>query len=410
MSDPGAAAPGAGPSGRPAVLVVAPWVYHPGCGIGGGVLCFEVLRRLAEHYELHWLSFEDTVNDLEGGKAALAGVCQSIRTVALPHRRFKLLWLKQALGGPPFEAEFARSDELRAAIGEICQARAIDLVLLQFPEMAQYADAAPKGVPTVIDVQDVWTVSRFRRLQTTSGWMRFNRFLNWLAWARHELRHYGRADALLALSENDAGVLRSFLPSTRVVLSPVATAIGPAVDVAAGRQVLMLGNYKHHPNADGLRWMLAEAWPLVRRAVPDARLAIVGPGWTAAADEAAEGIETLGFVDDLGPVFAAARMAVVPYRFGGGVKIKALEAMAHGCPVVATSVGAEGLGAAEGEAILVADDAAAFAAQIVCLLQDPARAARLGEAGRAHVAAQFSFEAKTAGLRRLFDQLAAARR
>jgi glycosyltransferase involved in cell wall biosynthesis len=96
---------------------------------------------------------------------------------------------------------------------------------------------------------------------------------------------------------------------------------------------------------------------------------------------------------------------VVPYRFGGGVKIKALDAMAHGCPVVATTVGAEGLRIERGRHLLVEDDAERFAAAVSSLLESEELQTRLGQAGRAHVEATFSWSAKTAGLVAVIDGL-----
>ena len=239
-----------GCSTRRSLLVLAPWVYHQKCGIGGGVLCYNVLRELAEYYDIHWISFDHTVNDLAGGKLALSELCKSVQTIPLPHRRFKVLWLRQLLGGAPVGAEFNRSDEFRTAVQKTVAEQKIDLVLCQFIEMAQYLDAAP-AVPTVMDTQDLLMVSRFRQWKNATGFQRFNSALTWWAWSRYELRHYRKPSLLLALSESDRGVLQSFIEEVPCIFSPVATEVTSTPHVG-GKHFLMVGNFEHAANVDGL--------------------------------------------------------------------------------------------------------------------------------------------------------------
>jgi glycosyltransferase involved in cell wall biosynthesis len=113
----------------------------------------------------------------------------------------------------------------------------------------------------------------------------------------------------------------------------------------------------------------------------------------------------IGFVEDIDAFFDGAAVSLCPYRFGGGVKIKVLEALARACPVVTTTVGCEGLGVSNGEHLAIADRTIGFADAIVRLLNDPALARQLGLAGHAHVARNFSFRSKTAHLKQVIDGL-----
>jgi len=388
--------------GREALLVAAPWPYHPTCGIGGGVLCFRLLERLAEHFTLHFAAFDQVPNDLEAGRAALARLCASVTIIPAPAPvrglRDKLLQATQVATATPREVRDAASGTMAAAIARLVAETRPLATLLQFPQMAQYVSAAA-GAPVVMDVQDACMVSRFREWRSTRpAAQRAARLAAWIAWSRYELRFYGQADALLALNANDLGVLRSFVPAVPCFLSPVAT--DPQRRRAAeGTLVSFLGNFDHAPNRDALAWLLREIWPRVRAAAPGARLQVGGPGipdW-ARGHEAA-GVELRGFVESLDGFYEAAAMALVPYRFGGGTKIKALEAMARGCPVVATTIGAEGLGVTPGREALVADDAAGFAAAVASLLAAPERRRTLAEAALRHVEQHFSWDAKVAGL------------
>jgi glycosyltransferase involved in cell wall biosynthesis len=150
-------------------------------------------------------------------------------------------------------------------------------------------------------------------------------------------------------------------------------------------RALFVGGFRHGPNIDGMRWFLRSIWPVFHTAVPDGGLSVAGqdPERLGAASEA--GVAILGHVPDLRPLYAAARVSVAPLRHGAGVKGKIVESLAHGVPVVTTSIGAEGMGLTEGTDVLVADDAEDFASLMVALWRDEALWTRLSETGRAFV-------------------------
>lgn len=156
----------------------------------------------------------------------------------------------------------------------------------------------------------------------------------------------------------------------------------PAAD--AGPSLLFVGNCeqgRRGANGDGLMWFLEEVWPGVRRRV-EAEFRIVGKlsnELHALAER--EGAKVLGFVPDVGEEMLRATASIAPIRFGTGTRIKILDAFAHGCPVVSTTMGADGLAANDGEHLLLGDTAEAFADQCVAALTDPALSRRVGKGG-----------------------------
>ena len=138
------------------------------------------------------------------------------------------------------------------------------------------------------------------------------------------------------------------------------------------------------PNVDAVRHFLADCWPAVRAAVPDAEFQLVGSAGAAAkaAVAAAPGAVYRGFVDNLADAYAEAAVAVAPIRFGTGTRVKILDAFAHGCPVLSTAVGAEGIAAVPGKEIELAVGPADFADRCVALLKGRDAAERIGAAGR----------------------------
>jgi glycosyltransferase involved in cell wall biosynthesis len=147
--------------------------------------------------------------------------------------------------------------------------------------------------------------------------------------------------------------------------------------------VLFTGRLSYAPNAEGLLWLLREVWPRVEAAVPDARLVVVGPDPPAEARRlAGPRVELTGWVPEMTPHYERARVVLVPILSGGGTRLKVVDGLASGRPVVATPLGAEGIEARDGEHLLLARDAEALAAAVARLLRDDAEAARIGAAGR----------------------------
>jgi glycosyltransferase involved in cell wall biosynthesis len=176
-----------------------------------------------------------------------------------------------------------------------------------------------------------------------------------------------------------------------------------------GRTVLFFGAINYFPNVDGIRYLAGEIWPRIATRHPGARLEIIGQHPTSEI-LALQGpsVDVLGKVDDLRPYLARAAVSVVPLRIGGGTRLKVLEAMAMGRPVVSTSIGAEGIEAEPGRHLLLADDAEGFASAVSRILDQAQVGARLGREGRALVERRYSWQTAAHRLGAFFRELVAA--
>jgi GT2 family glycosyltransferase len=161
-----------------------------------------------------------------------------------------------------------------------------------------------------------------------------------------------------------------------------------------GREhLLFVGNFRHRPNTDAVHFFVREVFPLVRESLPRVELLLVGDNAPPEFDAySTEGVQLLGYVPDIEPVFARSRVFVAPIRFGAGVKGKIGEALSHGLPVVTTTIGAEGMSLRDGEEALIADAPAEFAAAVVRAYRDAGLWQRLSDNGHAHVGKYFSPE------------------
>jgi len=199
--------------------------------------------------------------------------------------------------------------------------------------------------------------------------------------------------AVLATSDADADVFRRWgAPRVEVVPNGVdTTAVAHALP-AARHGLVYVGQYGYRPNEAAARELVAEILPLVRGAVPDATVELVGRDPTDGVRALeAEGVAVVGAVDDVVPCLHHARALVVPLRAGSGTRLKILEAMAAGTPVVSTPLGAAGIDAVDGEHLLLGDTPEDLARQAVRALTDDDLAQRVSTSARALVEERYDW-------------------
>jgi glycosyltransferase involved in cell wall biosynthesis len=287
------------------------------------------------------------------------------------------------------------SRSLADGLTRVVEDRPVDVVVLEFPQMAVFLTAVPDA-PLVL----AWHNVESALVESWAGTQRAPARPAYLAEARMlratERALLREADVVSVAGGPDAARLPQ--PRRGALVCPNGVEPGPPLPDAGGPNAVFVGLMSYPPNVDGARWLTTEVWPGVLAAVPAARLAIVGAQPSATVRRLASAtIRVTGAVDDVRPELERARVAVAPLRAGGGTRLKVLEALNAGRPVVATSPAAEGLERLRGRGLVVADGADAFAAAVSRLLADPQRSARLGRLGHRAVRA-FSWDLTLAPL------------
>jgi glycosyltransferase involved in cell wall biosynthesis len=219
----------------------------------------------------------------------------------------------------------------------------------------------------------------------------------WRKFAAFERDVFHQAGRVVAVSDNDARLLQRQFGVDQVDV--VDNGIDFAWCAAARgerkpHQYLFLGALDWRPNQDAVRWLLEEIVPRVRRSIPDARLLIVGrcpPAWLVRRVGQSVGVDLRADVPDVRPYLAESAALLVPLRIGGGSRLKILEALAVGLPVVSTAIGAEGLRLVADEHYWQADTVEELAAATIKCLCQPARANALAQAGRQVVQRQYDW-------------------
>ena len=354
------------------VLFVSPYPIAPPIH-GGAVFMKHAAEGLARRCRLHLLCMVERDRGFESHQE-LAGQCASAEFYLHdPRRRFgaPLLWphAAQAYWVPEFAWKIHRTILLRR----------IDIVQIEYSQLGAYGGSFRQLVCCLFE-HDLHFQSIQRKI-LASGPLRFaHGSYEYLRALRFELRVLPRFDAVQVCSADQARVLRALLGARVAIFDNLRTAINVASYPFRdeGREpdtMLFVGNFRHPPNLEALKYFREAILPAIRKARPRARLVVAGaeaPPQLAGILER-EGVECLGRVEEIRDVLGGYEVFVAPIRSGSGVRVKILEAFASGIPVVSTTLGAEGLCDAASGIAELADRPADFARAVVGLLRSPAR-------------------------------------
>jgi glycosyltransferase involved in cell wall biosynthesis len=214
-------------------------------------------------------------------------------------------------------------------------------------------------------------------------------------------------DAVICVSQAEAEVFRTRVPTTTAVYTlshPTTLATDtPGFSDRAG--FLFVGRLLEHetPNWNGLSWFIRECWPLIRRALPDAALSVVGHLHPDHAELKAPGVQLYGAVADLRPLYDSARIFLAPIRYSAGIPLKILEATASGLPVAGTYLMARQLVWTPGGEMVAEDDPVALAAAMTALYGDPELWNRMRTAAAARLRQDHSEETFRTVLKAILD-------
>jgi glycosyltransferase involved in cell wall biosynthesis len=222
-----------------------------------------------------------------------------------------------------------------------------------------------------------------------------------LKYEHAERAYLPRFSRVFVCSERDREfVERKYRVSgVRVVPNAVRVPAGPPARHDGGSTLLFVGVMGYLPNEDAMLYFCGDILPRIRSQEPTVKLTIVGSSPSELIGAlAGQGVTITGRVAEVGGYYTNAVAAIVPLRAGGGTRIKILEALAHGCPVVSTSKGAEGLAVTDGKQMLLADSPDEFAAACLRVLRDAALRERLRSAAWEFVRTHHSLDAVDRGL------------
>jgi glycosyltransferase involved in cell wall biosynthesis len=380
-------------------------------------------RKLAACHDVTMVTLIDEGFDSAECERAVREYCRDVVLVPNPNGRGGLarrwLQLRSLASRRSYEHRRSSAPALQQVLDRLLQRQRFDIVNLEFPYLAHLRlRQSPPGTPRpplVLDAHEIaYDIARQVARRAGSVARRLHAALNWRKLRKDECAAFRTADGIYACSAADRERVLAHAPSARTAVIPNAADVDffqPSLPerppVAA--TVVFFGLLSSFPNVDGLRVFLREIWPPILAARPDARFKIIGARPARSLLElAGPKVEITGFVEDLRPHLASAAALVVPLRVGGGTRLKIVEGMAMGRPIVSTALGAEGIDAVPGRDILIADEPTAFAESVVRILADPDLAARLGRSARRLAVERYSWAAAALDLERFFREVIAS--
>jgi glycosyltransferase involved in cell wall biosynthesis len=381
---------------RRAAIVLTPRMPWP-LDDGGRIALWQTVWAAAQAYDVTLLTFVPPGTELEPTPQALTDLNVAVDRVAhRPPSRLSAA-VPGIFGRWPYTLARYRSAEFAAKLRERVLALKPAYVLANNLHMGTYVDSIPE-TPMVLrqqNVEHVW-MGRYARSRgaTPAG---FYARLQAGRLKRVEASLCRAASLTLAIQERETEILRALAPGARIETLPIGIDWNryPKPLPAEPPVLLLAASFSWEPNVTGAIRFLEEGWPRVRAGAPGARLRLAGKSPPAVLEAAARraGAEVAANVPSMPDEFARATLLLVPLWIGAGARVKIVEALGAGLPVVATPFACEGLGLSPGTHYLEGESAANLGDRTLELLRDPSARDRLARAGRAVAEERWSLSA-----------------
>ncbi len=376
-------------------LVLAPEAPFPLAG-GGPLRTASLLYYLAARYPTDVIVFREPSAE-DPRRLFPRDLVRNITVIDLPPHRRDLpsrAWrnaLRLARRVPPLVDRFAG---FGAAVARAVAGREYRIGVIEHLWCAPYlAQIGPACASTALDLHNIESVLHRRSAAEGTAIGLAHRVFARAA-GRLEQKWLPCFQVVLAPSEEDAGQARAMAPGAHVSVYPNAIPLRSMPAPADEEAVVFSGNLEYAPNRAAVRFFARQVWPGLRRQWPGLRWRLVGRN-PYAIRQFVDGdprIEISGPIEDAVAELARSRVAVVPLLAASGTRFKILEAWAAGVPVVSTPLGAEGLGARDGEELLLAEGAAAFTTAVNRLLKCSQLRRGLAERARWLLEKEFTWE------------------
>jgi len=394
------------------VLVVAPFPPRPDGRHGGSRAIGQLLVRLASHHTVALLVLRG--RDEPGVDDQLRKLCSVVHEVEIPavgtsvrDRLTNRLRLRASLlrGTPTWAAE-RRAPLFESRLAELVELWQPDVVQFEYRIMGQFLPVVAGRVPCVLVDQDPAGLDTNRPALLGP--------LEDRAWRSLGRTASKSVDSLVVLTERDRATVSELSGATRIARIPLGYELPAAPLDPEGtnpHSIVAVGSFIHQPNVDAVHRLAREIFPNVSSRVPAATLQLVGSHPTdAVLALAGESVTVHGDVPDVFPYLDAAAVVAAPIRFGGGMRVKVLEALASGKAMVATPLALEGLALRDGEHVLVAESDQEFADALVDLLNAPHKRHRIAAAARAWAEQNLVLDAQVRAYGELYSSVCGADR
>jgi len=383
---------------------------------GPRIRTFFVLRYLAVNYDITLVALIRSKKELANLEPLLE-LCQ-VHPV-LFHRsliRDALMALRSLITGEPFMIIRHYSPAMCETIRRLMSTQDFAIIHVDQIKTAQYVEKITTSV-RLIDKHNVYA-HVVRGVAQDKGALLKRLFarLEWPKLACYEGRICHEFDHVLAVTEEDKQALGELAgTSDSITVVPIAAAPDTVRVVRRrpdARHIVSVGSMFYPPNVEGVLWFANKVYPLIQTRLPDVKLYLIGSRPTRAIRQLADrdpNIVVTGYIEELDPYLEQSAVMIAPLHFGSGMRVKVLDALARGMPLVSTSFGCQGINVTHDENILIADRPADFAAMVQKVIQDRDFADRLAANGRRLIETEYDWRIVYRALDKVYADLLANR-
>ncbi len=364
------------------------WISHllPFPPVGGArIRSYYLLRELSKYHSIHFIGLyqrahQSSLIDVNRGIHVLKELCLGVDILPFESFHSKSSWLllvlKGLLSSESYKVKWCRSRNLEHRIRDILRSERFDLVHFDTISLIQYTDAIPKSTPIVINHHNIESEMLLRRAKNEKFLISKLFFLAESRKIRRLEIEYCPKSLNIVVSELDRERLRKIVPSAPTQVIPNGVDINyfrrqEVVHIA--KSLIFVGGLSWYPNRKAVKYFCKKIWPLLVAREAQTNFFIVGknpPRWLMKFGRTNPNVSVLGFVPDIRPLMSAVDAFVCPMWEGGGTRLKILNAMAMGVPLISTRMACEGIPVENGKHVLFAENPQEFVKQVSRIFKD----------------------------------------
>lgn len=377
------------------LLFLSRWYPYPADN-GSKIRIFNLLKYLGQHHTVDLISFVS--EELAPERlTVMEQLCETVQAVRYKPFRPNSLTSRLALFSPtPRSVIDTYSQPMEIAVDQLYQAGSYDVVIASQVDMVPYALRCTNS-PKLLEELELTT--QYESVQNeTNVLKKLRQRLMWGKRTHYTAKTLSAFKGCTVVSAQEKGLLAQIVPSYQSV-----AVIPNGVDCkhyqgefgeADPNRLIYTGALSYQPNLDAMQFFIGQVLPLIQAEFPSVQLKITGKYNEHLASQLPqnEGVTFTGYLEDIRPTLASSWVSVAPLRLGGGTRLKILEALAAGVPVVSTTKGAEGLDLTSEQELIIADTPTEIAEATLRLLNDPDLRQRLSDNGKTAVQNSYDWQ------------------
>ncbi len=373
------------------ILLLTPQLPYPPHS-GASLRNYYILKGVSQIHTVSLISFANPTAANRPAPKPLAEICRQIELIPTPNRPLSLRARQLLFSRQPDMGRRLTSPTFERRLSQLLATNHYDVVQVEGIELAQYIPTIRQINPHALilfDNHNAETALQRRTFLTdlrqarrwigaAYSWLQSRRLQKYEAWA------LAQADIVTVVSQADQEELQPLAPAKTLTVIPncidVAAYENISSDGVPSFDLLFLGKMDYRPNVDAILYFMAEIWEKIRGARPQTTLGIIGqkPHSRLAQVTEADGVTITGFVERIEPYLAGAKIGIMPFRIGSGTRLKLIQMMAAGKPIVSSPLGAEGFPVTNNQQLMIADSPSEFASTVLTLLNQPNRRQEIG--------------------------------